>query len=98
VNRPSHAKEWLGKVKASACVVCSHMGMNQSGPTFAHHPHAGMSNRGGDFTTAALCYEHHQGATGIHGLGTKGFYNRYRLNEMDLADMTVEAVYRKLRS
>ena len=36
--------------------------------------------------------EHHQGNTGLHGLGTKAFYGRYRLDEMDLLALTIEAL------
>jgi hypothetical protein len=32
----------------------------------------------------------HRGASGLHGLGTRGFYQRYRLDEMDLLAMTLE--------
>lgn len=97
MSKLTHNSAWMGRVKGVACVVCAFMGTSQVGPTFAHHAHAGMSNRGGDFTTSALCWDHHQGKNGIHGLGTRGFYNRYKLNEMDLVDMTVEAVFRQMR-
>jgi len=31
-----------------------------------------------------------QGKSGLHGLGTKGFYLRYRLTEIDLLAMTIQ--------
>jgi hypothetical protein len=31
-----------------------------------------------------LCVEHHRGATGLHGLGTKGFSKHYGYDEADL--------------
>jgi len=33
-----------------------------------------------------LCPEHHRGKTGFHGLGTKGFPERYGYDEDDLLD------------
>jgi hypothetical protein len=52
----------------------------------------GIGERSGHWLTAALCEAHHQGANGVHGLGTKGFYTRYRLDEMDLLAMTIKAL------
>jgi len=51
-----------------------------------------MSQRAEHWLTIPLCPEHHRGATGLHGLGTKGFYTRYRLDELDLLAMTLEKV------
>lgn len=31
-----------------------------------------------DFGVAPLCYEHHRGATGIHGMGTRAFVRLHR--------------------
>lgn len=36
--------------------------------------------------TIPLCYEHHRGATGVHGMGTRGFARRYGLTETDLLE------------
>lgn len=35
-----------------------------------------------------LCYEHHRGATGLHGLGKRAFEREYGLSELDLLDQT----------
>jgi hypothetical protein len=43
-----------------------------------------------DFLTAALCKEHHMGATGFHGLGQRAFERRYKLSELDLLALTLE--------
>lgn len=92
-------RAWLGHVKSVRCVLCVYLGFTQKGGTAAHHPRegVGLSQRGGHFTACALCREHHQGSTGIHGLGTRGFYRTYKLDEVDLIDMTVRAVFEKLR-
>ena len=40
--------------------------------------------------TIPVCVEHHRGASGIHGLGRKGFYARYKVGELDLLAVTLE--------
>lgn len=37
-------------------------------------------------------FKHHQGNSGVHGLGERGFYTRYKLSELDLLAMTLEAL------
>jgi len=41
-------------------------------------------------TVIPLCPEHHRGATGVHGLGTKGFPKHYGYEETDLLDDTLK--------
>ena len=59
------------------CVVCERIGMFQQGRSEVHHIAAGSGVRN-DFGVAPLCEEHHRGATGIHGMGTKAFVRLYR--------------------
>lgn len=82
------------------CVLCAHLGLQQEGRTFCHHikEGAGMSQRSPHWLTVALCYEHHQGEGGVHGLGTKGFYLRYKLDELDLLSFTVAALWTTFRA
>ena len=70
------------------------MGMPAYPPSDAHHikEGTGASQRADDMLSVALCKEHHQGASGFHGLGRKGFYARYKLDELDLLAMTLEAL------
>jgi hypothetical protein len=37
--------------------------------------------------------EHHVGKSGYHGLGSRGFYTRYKLTEWDLMAMTIERLH-----
>lgn len=85
-------KRHMGRVASLSCVLCEHLGILQEGRTTVHHIREGQgaSQRAEDTLTTALCHEHHQGASGIHGLGRKGFYNRYKLDELDLLAMTLE--------
>ena len=47
-------------------------------------------NRAQDTLTIPLCPLHHTGADGIHGLGRKGFYARYKKDELDYLAETLE--------
>lgn len=64
------------------------------GRVCVHHIREGQgaSQRAQDTLTIPLCAEHHVGSGGIHGLGRKGFYSRYKLDELDLLAMTLEAL------
>lgn len=86
-------RKWLDRVSSLGCVLCSHLGLGVT-PAEVHHlkEGQGMSQRAEHWLTIPLCPEHHRGATGLHGLGTKGFYTRYRLDELDLLAMTLEKV------
>lgn len=88
-----NAQEYLEAVRSARCVICSVMGMQQQTPTAAHHPESvrdGLS----DYAAIALCYEHHQGATGVHGLSRRGFEMRYKLSDIDMIAHTVRQLCR----
>ena len=51
-----------------------------------------MSQRGSHFLAIPLCREHHMGRTSLHGLGRGGFYQRYKLDELNLLALTLEAL------
>ena len=56
-----------------------------------------MGQRASNFLTIPLCPEHHQGASGIHGLGAKAFERTYRMNELDLLALTIEQLGARCR-
>ena len=53
---------------------------------------AGMGQRSPHYLTVGLCPEHHRGSSGVHGLGVRGFYTRYKLDELDLLSMTIQGL------
>jgi hypothetical protein len=55
-------------------------------PAEIHHKRAGqgLSNRSSHWMAIPLCPEHHRGATGLHGLGTRGFAKHWGYDEDDL--------------
>ena len=87
------SKRHLGRIAEVGCVLCRHLGTPGT-PCEIHHLREGQgaAQRGSDWTSVGLCPEHHRGASGLHGLGTRGFYARYRLDELDLLAMTLEAI------
>ena len=86
-------KRHLGRVASVGCILCRHIGCGDS-PAEVHHLREGQgaAQRADDFLTIPLCPEHHRGASGVHGLGVKGFYTRYKLTELDLLAMTLRAL------
>lgn len=88
--KPAADREHMGRVAQLPCAVCRRLGFLTYGVE-VHHLRAGQgSKRAGDEDTMPLCPEHHRGATGVHGLGTKGFPKHYGFTEMDLLADTKE--------
>jgi len=85
-------KHYMSGVASLGCILCRHLG-HEGTPAELHHVREGqgMSQRASNFLVVPLCPEHHRGASGLHGLGTRGFQTRYKLDEMDLLAMTIEA-------
>lgn len=80
------------RVAELGCILCSHILGIHGTPAQLHHPRrgAGMAQRASDFDVIPLCPEHHQGNTGVHGLGTKGFTKHWGVTEADLLAVTLE--------
>jgi hypothetical protein len=93
-----NGREWMAKVGALPCVLCAHCGVEQEGRTTVHHIRAGQgkSQRASDFATVALCWDHHQGNSGVEKLGPGGLFQRYRVDEIRLLELTIEAVAKGL--
>ncbi len=91
-------KRHMGKVAEVGCILCHHLGLGAT-PAHVHHIREGqgMGQRASNFLTIPLCPEHHQGASGIHGLGAKAFERTYRLNELDLLALTIEKLGARCR-
>lgn len=89
-----NAQDWKDAVAKAGCVMCRRLDLPQRGRTQVHHVREGqgLSQRASDWLTVGLCREHHQGKSGLHGLGTRGFYQAYRLDELDLLADTIAGV------
>ena len=84
-----NGRAYMQRVREIPCVLCEKLGLGKS-PSAAHHAFDSASRS--DFLTIALCYEHHQGAGGFHGLGEREFCRRYKTTEAELLGMTIEAL------
>lgn len=65
-------------VAALGCAACWRIhGPHEPGEVQLHHFRGGGWGKGGYLTLVGLCYEHHHGKFGIHGMGTKAFDAHY---------------------
>ena len=63
---------------ALGCLACLRVhGPHQPGDVELHHLRTGGWGKGDYLTLIPLCFEHHRGNAGIHGLGTKAFDAHY---------------------
>ena len=82
-------KAHLSAVAALGCIVCK-------APACVHHIRTGqgMGQRASHFETIPLCHYHHQGAEGIHTIGTKRWQAKYGY-ERELLAKTLAMVAEK---
>ena len=80
------ARYHKSKLAGMGCMVCRRLWNITDGPVVLHHRRGGNGGWGkGDYTTLIpVCFEHHVGKTGIHGMGTKAFPQHYGFTEADL--------------
>lgn len=88
-------KRYMGRVAALGCAICRRLGHGIT-PACVHHQRTGigMGKRASDFNVIPLCHEHHQGMTGIHGMGRKAFERLYGVTEVDLVAETKDLLGR----
>lgn len=80
-------------VASLGCAVCWRLyGPHDPAPVELHHRRGGGWGKGGFETLIPLCFEHHRGGTGIHGMGTRAFERHYGFTQQDLLDWTLERV------
>ena len=86
----------MDKVAQLGCYVCK-------GPATLHHirnngkGNVGMGRRSSHFEVIPLCYEHHQGNTGIH-LDKKNFEKKYGTEKEILEDVLLQIKVEECRS
>jgi GT2 family glycosyltransferase len=74
-------KRHMDRVAALGCLLCGQ-------PAQLHHVREGqgMSQRASNFLVVPLCEPHHTGSAGLHGLGSRGFERRYRMDDWQRDD------------
>lgn len=85
-------KEYFGKVASLGCIICSQLGYETTDcGCELHHVRTGNIPRK-NAPVIPLCFEHHRGNTGIHGLGTKRFERTYNLTQQELLLLVKEKI------
>lgn len=79
-------ERWKERVGAMSCLLCG------ARPVELHHIREGQgaAQRAQDTLVVPLCPHCHRGQNGFHGLGKKGFYMRYKRDELDLLAETIK--------
>jgi hypothetical protein len=77
-------------------VLCARLGREQITRTHAHHLRQAQGwGKPSDWLTMAVCEEHHQGKSGIHG--DKSALMAAKVDEFDLLADTLALLYGPLR-
>jgi len=81
---------YMERIHELPCVICLHkLHMKVYG---VHAHHAGEASDRNDWALVPLCEEHHQGATGIHGMHRRGFHRFWKTSDIELLAWTNEAL------
>jgi hypothetical protein len=76
----------LNQIAELGCILCSEvLGIEGGSPAELHHVRRYGSVRSAS-PVLPLCPEHHRGNTGVHGLGTKGFENKWGVTYSQLLE------------
>ena len=88
---PAADRGYMGLVKCLPCACCG-----ASPPSSAHHIRKGqgIAQKADNFLVVAICYECHQGVSGLHG--DKTLMRIQKIEELDLLSRTIEMMYNNL--
>ena len=78
-------KNALNKIAELGCILCSSILGFEGTPAELHHIRRYGTKRSTS-PVVPLCPEHHRGNTGVHGLGHKGFENKWGVTEEELLE------------
>lgn len=78
----------MERVRQLPCIVCLYKMGIETRPVEVHH----VSVPADDCAVAPLCFEHHRGATGVHGLHRRTFERVWKLDEVGLLALTNRAI------
>lgn len=81
-------KAHMDRISQLPCIVCWYKLGIETRPVEVHH----VSVPADDCAIAPLCYEHHRGATGVHGLQRRTFERVWKLDEVGLLALTNRAL------
>jgi hypothetical protein len=75
----------LNQIAELGCILCSEVLGIEGTPAELHHVRRYGTKRATS-PILPLCREHHRGNTGVHGLGTKGFENKWGVTYEELLE------------
>lgn len=75
-------REYFRKIADIGCILCLHQGVMDTPCEIHHIRRRGMKRD--NAPVIGLCFEHHRGATGVHGLGRRAFEKKYDITEESL--------------
>lgn len=81
--------EWVEYVHGLPCCVCYLLNGERNYGVEGHHVES-VRDELSDWLELPLCPAHHRGANGIHGLSRRGFYTRYKLDDLSLVAATLK--------
>ena len=85
-------KKHYDAVASIGCILCHYLDLGESRGEIHHIRRFG--GKRDNAPVICLCFEHHRGNTGVHGLGHKGFEKHYGISEHELLNLTTEALMR----
>jgi hypothetical protein len=87
-------EQWKDLIHDLPCVVCWLQTGEKRFGVEAHHLEADRDELS-DWLEIPVCSEHHRGPNGLHGLSRRGFYIRYRLDDLSLIAATLVLAARR---
>ncbi|MBK1780583.1 hypothetical protein JHL22_05075 [Advenella sp. WQ 585] len=86
-------RQYLGRIADFGCILCHRLGLGAT-PCEIHHLRHGMGKgqRNSNFNVIGLCFEHHRGNTGYHGLGRRAFERMYEITELELLALSQQNI------
>lgn len=91
MKRTSTAEEKriMKRVASMGCIVCERIGYPGT-PAQVHHVRANHGwGRSSHKAIIPLCYEHHQGNTGVHSMGREQFKDMYGKSEIEFLEIVL---------
>lgn len=75
------------RIARLGCILCYHLELGETPPHLHHIRRAGRRDTA---PVIPLCFNHHVGNLGIHGLGRKAFEKKYNITEEELLEKALE--------
>lgn len=87
----AHERRHMAKVAEMGCIVCEVCYGYTGTPSQVHHVRARHGwGRSGHKAIIPLCWEHHQGNSGVHNMGRTQFEERHGHSETKLLEMVLD--------